>query len=189
MAKRRRSRAKRHNTGSPRLRALGFASYEDYLRSSHWKGIRRLFWASGRSKQCVCCDKAGRALHHFDYGCLGHETLDDLVLVCEPCHSEIHRLVREGATPLRSAHEFLRLRLDDPERVVVKLPAAKRIKPLAGKKKKKKKGPAKAVSKKVRMVEAENDRLHAIQARNREQQELARIRRGEGLGLRSSARA
>lgn len=166
-----------------RLRDLGFETYDEYLRSPHWRAVRKAYWSGDQPKRCYCCGAAGKQLHHPDYACLGKETAANLVLVCDACHTELHRMVSEDRLPLSSAHKDLAARneyLQGPE----PRPQPSR----KGKKRKSKdRRPAPVtpppVPKKVKQVSAENDRLHRIQVRNRERQAAARVARQPGVEL------
>nr|WP_313519507.1 HNH endonuclease [Brevundimonas diminuta] len=105
-------RAERVRVFYERLRALGFASYRDYLSSPHWQNVRRRYWASklAKNKCCAGCGAGGAlSLHHRTYKRIGEERLMDLVLVCRDCHSDIHDFEdRAGAHPWRATNKTLR---------------------------------------------------------------------------------
>ncbi len=83
-------------------------AYEDYLASSRWRHVRRqaLARARWRCQNPACPDDAVRWLtdveisemavpyplevHHLTYERLGHERPDDLLVLCERCHSVEH---------------------------------------------------------------------------------------------------
>lgn len=69
--------------------------YNTYIKSEAWKKKREEFFASGlpQSKKCYICEKLRAKwfhVHHMTYVRLGHEDLKDLVLMCEPCHDQVH---------------------------------------------------------------------------------------------------
>lgn len=85
-----------------KLKKLGFNSYIDYLKSDHWIDLRFRFYSdSKRVKKmrkkyggivcefCFSPDKIN--LHHKTYKRIGAERLDDLVILCENCHHDIHK--------------------------------------------------------------------------------------------------
>lgn len=90
------------------LRDLGYRSYTEYLRSEHWRALRRRFFAkswrvaSMRERfGTTCCEFCGCTdrpveLHHRTYKRLGREKLTDLVLLCGDCHSTVHRTHRRN---------------------------------------------------------------------------------------------
>lgn len=83
-------------------------AYEDYLLSSRWRQVRRqaLARAQWRCQNPACPDDAVRWLtqaeiaelavpyslevHHLTYERLGRERPDDLLVLCERCHSVEH---------------------------------------------------------------------------------------------------
>lgn len=69
---------------------LGYATYQDYLRSDDWKALRQIKLAE--SSVCQCCGSAKKiSIHHYCYDdsvMLGLFT-GLLVVVCEACHSLI----------------------------------------------------------------------------------------------------
>jgi hypothetical protein len=71
--------------------------YEAYLRTPHWRAVRRRYWASKRPKRCAACGIAGVPLdlHHKTYARLGKERLSDLTLMCRPCHEALHKRKRK----------------------------------------------------------------------------------------------
>lgn len=68
-------------------------SYQKYLRSEHWKKLRKRFLDSKRFKnKCfVCGEQSGSYhVHHKTYKRLGAEKLTNLVALCPSCHKEVH---------------------------------------------------------------------------------------------------
>lgn len=83
-----------------KARELGHQTYEEYLRSSHWKGKRKEYRQSGRPCVCAVCQSPTVQFHHVTYERLGSELLDDLVPVCEYHHSRIHAVLKAEDRPL-----------------------------------------------------------------------------------------
>lgn len=77
----------------PSLEQLGYSSYDEYLQSSHWKGIRRKYQSSGLFQHCLVCDNPRYQLHHLNYGRLGCERLSDLVPLCSPHHQIVEEYI------------------------------------------------------------------------------------------------
>jgi hypothetical protein len=69
-------------------------AYRRYLRSSHWKTLRRRYRESGLSQVCAVCGDPKSELHHRSYSRLGREHLLDLVPLCETHHGGLHRMIR-----------------------------------------------------------------------------------------------
>ena len=68
----------------------GVSSYKEYLGSPEWKtradGARRR-----AGFRCQLCNSKGRLhVHHRTYDRIGHERYDDLIVLCEVCHSHFH---------------------------------------------------------------------------------------------------
>jgi 5-methylcytosine-specific restriction endonuclease McrA len=71
---------------------------EFYLRSRHWRAIRRekLEKAGYRCERCrlplfVKEERLVMDVHHLTYERLFHERLDDLQVLCRHCHNEVHK--------------------------------------------------------------------------------------------------
>jgi hypothetical protein len=72
--------------------ALGFQTYQDYLASPLWRRIKaEELLKAGR--RCAACKSETGIVHHRDYRprvLLGDDR-SALVVLCEPCHTEVHR--------------------------------------------------------------------------------------------------
>lgn len=65
--------------------------YDKYLRSKHWKKIRKK--ALDRAQyQCQLCASKDAVLdvHHNNYNNIGKEEEKDLIVLCRPCHRKFH---------------------------------------------------------------------------------------------------
>lgn len=62
-------------------------TYEEYLNSPEWR--YRAEQAKKRDGQrcCLCNSSGPLEVHHRTYERLGHEDLDDLTSLCDPCHA------------------------------------------------------------------------------------------------------
>lgn len=87
---------------SKRLARYGFTNYAAYVKSSRWQTTRRRWHKAKGYPPCVCGDPAV-LLHHKTYQRLGEEALDDLVAMCDDCHSTVHRLADAGLMSLDPA--------------------------------------------------------------------------------------
>ena len=68
-------------------------TYHDFLKTPYWKSVSS--YMKGKFKKCCQCGSTKNLnVHHKNYNNLGkeHETLEDLILVCKPCHEKIHFL-------------------------------------------------------------------------------------------------
>lgn len=65
-------------------------NYQEYLRSSKWRGKRKE--ALGRAGyRCQLCNSPTRLqVHHRTYDRLGNERPDDLIVLCQKCHTAFH---------------------------------------------------------------------------------------------------
>lgn len=105
-----------------RLRELGYATYDEYLRSAHWQRLRRQF--KSRDARCYLCRSRRFELHHRTYERLGCEVIDDLVPLCRWCHKDVHkRLIHARGVELSDAHEWVRT-LREKKRARVGIPQA-----------------------------------------------------------------
>lgn len=69
------------------------AYYRRHLRSKYWKNLRanRMALAKGLCERCHHGPSPHPLeLHHKTYARLGHELLNDVVLLCTRCHLLIH---------------------------------------------------------------------------------------------------
>lgn len=65
--------------------------YQQFLETAYWADVRSRVLA--RDKHCQYCGKSNHLqVHHLTYQHHGkeHEHLEDLVTLCQQCHSEIH---------------------------------------------------------------------------------------------------
>ena len=71
--------------------------YETYLRTQRWRDFRALALedAQGACQRCGMSERANRLLvldvHHTTYARLGREALDDVEVLCRPCHEDADR--------------------------------------------------------------------------------------------------
>jgi hypothetical protein len=80
------------------LKELHYETYQSYLSSSWWSAVKVRFYASefATKKDDKFCCKACEAtdvklnVHHLYYDTLGAEKSNDLCLLCDSCHSEVH---------------------------------------------------------------------------------------------------
>ena len=85
-------------------------NYKAYLASPTWK-LRRQAYIDSRftSNDCYCCGRKyqpGFNLHHLTYERLGCERLNDLRMVCAPCHEEIHKLAKRIKNIALATHKI-----------------------------------------------------------------------------------
>jgi 5-methylcytosine-specific restriction endonuclease McrA len=65
-------------------------AYWAYLRTSHWSIVREKAVAI-LGTTCTNCGSTYRInVHHLTYDNLWHEYVNDLTVLCEPCHHLLH---------------------------------------------------------------------------------------------------
>lgn len=109
-AKKKTTRRNKQKSGvfHERLRALGFATYDEFLASDLWYRTRSKYftWRTsvGLPKKCEFCDAKERlAVHHVTYDRIGNEVPMDFRLLCKRCHEGVHRMHRR----VRGSLEFV----------------------------------------------------------------------------------
>ena len=70
---------------------LQYLNYYDYIKGAVWSNRRELYIDHYLGK-CQLCGKKPITLqlHHVNYNRVGVEALDDLKLICKPCHTRQH---------------------------------------------------------------------------------------------------
>jgi hypothetical protein len=87
-----------------RVISIGYLSYNDYLKSDHWRITRSKY----KKKSCFCCMSKNRLqIHHLHYDRLGCERDVDIITVCRKCHKKIHSI-----HPFGNAHNVVKQQYD-----------------------------------------------------------------------------
>lgn len=84
----------RKNDYAPaKLRRLPYA---EFLQSDYWKHVRKAVMARDEYKCRVCGEGKGLQVHHENYKNHFRELthLEDLITLCEPCHSKWHKEIQ-----------------------------------------------------------------------------------------------
>lgn len=68
--------------------------YAEYLASPEWERVRQRKLDS-KNHICELCGARAEQAHHLTYYRVGHEGLEDLQALCEPCHKYEHRLLSD----------------------------------------------------------------------------------------------
>ena len=66
-------------------------SYQEYLKSDHWREVRKEKLKEAGYKCERCGAKESLDIHHLTYARLGHERMSDLQALCRPCHRKAGR--------------------------------------------------------------------------------------------------
>lgn len=80
-------------TFKDRLAALGFVTYDGYLRSPHWKELKARLRAT--HSRCAVCGATPVQFHHNTYERLGCERPSDLNPLCDKHHDAVHKRLDE----------------------------------------------------------------------------------------------
>jgi hypothetical protein len=72
-----------------------FVGYQAYIKSNDWRKKREY---ALKILGCVCrrCETTDVPLqvHHKHYRTLYHERLEDVIVLCTPCHETTHRIIK-----------------------------------------------------------------------------------------------
>lgn len=69
---------------------LQYLEYGDYLKTSHWKALRKEVLLAAQSRCQVCYSPGPLHVHHRTYDRRGCEWLSDLIALCVVCHDLFH---------------------------------------------------------------------------------------------------
>jgi 5-methylcytosine-specific restriction endonuclease McrA len=76
--------------------------YRDYLQTEHWLNVRERvneFWG----RRCAVCNSPDNVqVHHRTYDHLGQERIQDVILLCDSCHTKFHGKSRYGLEPIQA---------------------------------------------------------------------------------------
>jgi hypothetical protein len=83
-------------------------NYQDYLSSLKWNRRKHAFYRTNEKICAACASETRLLVHHLSYKHLGHEPDDDLVILCWPCHEELHTRFGSRRWDLREkSYEFI----------------------------------------------------------------------------------
>jgi len=72
------------------LREKNKAEYRKYLKSEHWQSFREKAINHYGDACCLCGSNEKISVHHLTYKNRGHENINDVTVLCDRCHKEIH---------------------------------------------------------------------------------------------------
>ena len=81
--------------------------YRRYLKSDWWRQRRKDYWSKG-IKKCFCCGGLATTIHHKNYARLNKELDKDLIPICDKCHYNLHKLIKNKKATLSNAHYIYR---------------------------------------------------------------------------------
>jgi 5-methylcytosine-specific restriction endonuclease McrA len=65
-------------------------SYSEYLKTYHWRTMRRLALEASEQR-CILCDSPDDLdVHHRTYDRKAAERMTDVVVLCRSCHERVH---------------------------------------------------------------------------------------------------
>lgn len=64
--------------------------YKNYLKTKHWNHQREKILKNAKYKCQLCSNKNKLHVHHNTYENIGNEKKEDLIVLCEACHSKFH---------------------------------------------------------------------------------------------------
>jgi hypothetical protein len=107
-----------------KLRAAGFSSYQEFLKSPIWKEIHRRYKKKVQEGKhqwthCYCCDSTGPFhLHHLNYKSVTSPILGSrIVPLCEHCHETVHKMTeKHSGWSIRKVTNHLRSLLGNNKR-------------------------------------------------------------------------
>lgn len=67
------------------------AEYYRYLKSAQWKEKRKMALAIYGGSCGMCGSRHDLEVHHRHYKNIFHERIEDLMILCEPCHKLYHK--------------------------------------------------------------------------------------------------
>jgi len=71
--------------------------YRDYLKSNHWKEVKKDFYCFKKNHRChICFSRENLNVHHKNYKSLNQERAKDLTYLCQDCHTKLHEMINKG---------------------------------------------------------------------------------------------
>jgi hypothetical protein len=95
MKTRRMKKRRKKNSGGMQGKDI---PYRDYLRTSHWKSVRKAYRNSNLDQECIACCAKTVQLHHIVYDRIWRELPGDLIPLCGTCHQRLHDYLKRSGT-------------------------------------------------------------------------------------------
>jgi len=73
------------------IKELRTMPYQEYLKTDHWQDCRKQAIKRAKHRCQLCNSRTKLNVHHRTYERRGHERDDDLITLCESCHSIFHQ--------------------------------------------------------------------------------------------------
>jgi len=74
---------------------LKLLKYNDYLKTAHWKKIKKQIRKKYNNQCQICNSKNKLNVHHKTYERKGEELEEDLILLCQSCHKKFHTILED----------------------------------------------------------------------------------------------
>jgi hypothetical protein len=81
---------------------LNKSEYKTYLRSDHWKELRRRKYSKCPNRCAICGSAENLQLHHLQYRSIYDVETSDLRCLCGMCHKTFHDLAGSGQLRITS---------------------------------------------------------------------------------------
>lgn len=83
-------------------------AYRLYLQTDHWQTLRKARFEIAHRRCEACGQRRDLQVHHIVYrNLIDCDPKTDLILLCQACHSDVHRMFDEMGKRCRSAKETL----------------------------------------------------------------------------------
>jgi 5-methylcytosine-specific restriction endonuclease McrA len=89
-----------------RLDQLRTMPYQDYLQTPEWQEKRGYALELALHRCQMCNSEKSLQVHHRTYERRGHEDLEDLTVLCKPCHEKHHNKHSAKEETSEHAHKF-----------------------------------------------------------------------------------
>jgi 5-methylcytosine-specific restriction endonuclease McrA len=94
--KRSAKRQEQYNKQENYVQYLKHLPYSIYLESEHWKNLRKRMLRRANYRCQVCNTGKILNVHHRTYKNIGEEDYEDLIVLCETCHTLYHNSQKEN---------------------------------------------------------------------------------------------
>ena len=89
--KKKKPKPKCNNKRKSKRKKKGWVDYEKYIKSAAWRKKSKE-WREAEGKCEICGATENLQCHHKHYKTLGHETREDVQVVCYKCHCKLHNV-------------------------------------------------------------------------------------------------
>jgi hypothetical protein len=94
-----------------------YKDYAEYLKSPEWREVRAEYSQNEQTEECSCCrmefnsdDDINPNFHHFRYPKdWNDDSWENLLIVCEDCHRELHDRFKHDSEPISLRAYFFKM--------------------------------------------------------------------------------